>query len=182
MLRSYQVRGKRVTVDELAGVVAAKFSDSEAARRAEAAGSISVWQGTALEPATEPELTLAEREALRQGAWVLMRPVPGSAPTADESRSEPIAIGQVYRSESGELMINTGRLTVRLREELSNDEAEAALARHDLAVKRRLGFAPNLFEVEASGSRGAIEVAELAIDDDDYQYAEPQMIRKLGHR
>lgn len=179
MRRSYKVRDKSFTVDELPDLAAARVP---AAAVDDARRQGVVWQGEVYEPAAEDEVPLADRAPLEAAGWVLLSPTGRAAAAKSPSLPEPLAMGRLYRdSESGELMINAGRLTVRLDEGLDAEAARKALDRYGLVVKRELRFAPNLFEVEAQG-RPALEAANDAVGDKDYRYAEPQMIKKLGHR
>jgi len=180
MHRDYSVRGKRITVDELEGILAVRLESPKIVQQVQQGLLTVEWYGKALALTQEPEMPLAVRALLERGNWILMRPA--DSPAVSGKTIKPVVVGRVYRNPSGEFMINTGHMTVRLRESLQEPAAEDVLSRHGLTLTRRLRFAPNLFEVQADSADRAMSFASDATNDHDIVYAEPQMLRFLGGR
>lgn len=93
---------------------------------------------------------------------------------------------RVYRDRGGRLLIEGRRLTVRFAPDISQGQIEELLRSHDVTVKRRLGFAPNLFEVAPANSavpRGDIvELAGCLASHREVLYAEPALIEAISGR
>ena len=93
---------------------------------------------------------------------------------------------RVYRDRGGRLLIEGRRLTVRFAAEVSEARIKEVLGNHGLSVKRRLGFAPNLFEVacaeDAEPFDDIVELARGVAGHREVVYAEPALIEALQGR
>jgi hypothetical protein len=178
MIRSYSVRGKKVEVEQIPNVFVMKFSPEEVTkpRRQE---PIALWRENAWEWADNMDISPSTRWLWEAAGWYVVRP---TTKTASEHLPSPIAVGPLLRSHRGEWMIGTSRLTVRLRDELDEDEARRSLERHQLRVIRQLTFARHLYEVQIPEDSDSFDMAVELGENHDYAYAEPQLIRHLGGR
>lgn len=181
MIRSYQVRGKTIEVDQLSDVLAVKLEDAELARGSRPGAPLARWRGVTLVLLEKVDVPSWGRRAFEAGGWFLVRPSDDEE-TEQAELPSPVALGRLFRDEHGECMIGAGRLSVRLRDDLDEDEAVRALERYGLQVVRRLKFAPYLYEVQVQEDDDFIEVAQRVHDCDDYAYAEPQLIRQMRGR
>ncbi len=179
MIRSYQVRGKTVEVDQLPDVLAIRLPDGPPEAR-EPGEAVARWRGQTLVILGESDIPPDTCHALETAGWLLVRSV--DEPQPDAEWPEPVAVGYLFRDQRGECMVGTGRLSVRLRDELGDEEARRALERHGLRVVRRLRFAPQLYEVQVADDDDFIDVAGQLQDSEEYVYAEPQLIRKIAGR
>ncbi|HSJ48092.1 MAG TPA: S8 family serine peptidase [Gammaproteobacteria bacterium] len=177
MQREYVVRGKHVTLEELEGVVAIM-----PVARGRAAEEVARDFGRmAKAPADVDE---NEWRAFATAGWVLVRPS-AEVSRALEARAAvdgAEAVQRVFRHPSGRILLDTGRLSIRLRATLSEDQARAALEAADLDVVNRLKFAPNLFEVRVRPGRDALQASLELAGQGDFEYAEPQFIEHIPER
>ncbi|HEX6344921.1 S8 family serine peptidase [Umezawaea sp.] len=155
MIREYFVRGERRTVDEVDDVVAVRVDGPVVA-----------------EALTEDD----ELTPFREARWVF---VPASAALVLESAQDA---GRLVRRPSGRLGIVTRRLTVQLSEDLSREAAEQALARRGLTLVRRLGFAPNLFEVDTTEHADSLAASVELNADPLVALAEPSLVEHVPQR
>lgn len=158
MIREYFVRGERKTVDEVDDVVAVQVDAPVVAE--------------------VPEV-LAEEDELapfREARWVF---VPASAALVLETAEDA---GKLVRRPNGRLGIVTRRLTVQLGDDLSEEDALQALARRGLRLVRRLGFAPNLFEVDATEHEDALAASVELNADPVVRLAEPSLVEHVPPR
>ena len=180
MQRRYTVRGREHTVEQLERF-AALMAPEPGTRRRLLGGSL----GPPCEPAElfpKPQQARARSDAaaFASAGWVFVR-VP-------EDRWEKLCLepgvtaARVYVDEGGRLMIGAGRVTVKLRPELSHDEALAALKDARLEVIRQLRFAPNLFEVRVPADADELDTASALEADASVEFAEPQMLEHIERR
>jgi hypothetical protein len=93
----------------------------------------------------------------------------------------------VYRDADGLLKIASGGLTVRFDADVDPDRIAALLADHGLEIRRKLGFAPNLFTVSgqagtAAGGTDAVALARRLSEADIVDYAEPVLVEPAAKR
>jgi len=158
VIREYFVRGERKTVDEVDDVVAVHVDGAVVAEIAEAL-------------ADDEELS-----AFRAARWVF---VPASAALVLESAEDA---GRLVRRPNGRLGIMTRRLTVQLDENLSAEAAEEALTRRGLTLVRKLGFAPNLFEVDTTEHADSLAASVDLNADPLVTLAEPSLVEHVPPR
>ena len=185
MERTYYTRGKRVTVEQVEDVLAVQLARNDAGESVARASDFGK-SATRTSGEGEPALTLPndEAEAFQQAGWAFVQPsqrlaraaVEGDLPDgADEA-------GAVFKRPSGRVLIGTGRLTVRLEAELTEEEAEAALRSAGLEPVRRLRFAPNLYEARVSNGRDALEKSVDLHEAAPFVSAEPVFVEHVGQR
>lgn len=180
--REFIVRGKRVELEEIEGVAAVK-TEAELARRM-SSEDLSRAFGARAEPprgGTEKK----DWEAFQNAGWMFVRP------SADVDRSlrsrSPIenieAVQRVFRHPNGRILLGTDLLSIRLRNEMSEDQAKAILQEEGLEIVRQLRFAPNLFEVRTRpGRRDSLQVSLDLSSNPNIVYAEPQFIEHIPPR
>lgn len=95
---------------------------------------------------------------------------------------EPEEVHRIYRDRDGRLMLGANRLTIRLADSLSADEAEAWLNEHGFRVLDRLVFAPNLIQVAVPSGLHEVELAAALADEGVVVYAEPEFVERLSNR
>jgi hypothetical protein len=92
----------------------------------------------------------------------------------------------VYRGSDGRLLIDSGQLSVRFAPNTADGVVENILHEHGLAVGRKLGFGPKLFNVrqqeKGSAPVDSVGVARELAAHPEVEYAEPVMIESLGGR
>lgn len=177
-MRTCSVRGKTIEREEFPDVLVMRLPP-EAVSTAGDGEPVARWQGRAWELAEEFDVPASTRRRWREAGWHLVRPV--DSPPEDELPA-PVAVGDVLRNDRGEWMIGTSQLSVRLRDDLDEEEALRSLERNHLRVIRQLKFAPHLYEVQVSEESNSFEKAAELSENHDYVYAEPQLIRHLGKR
>lgn len=158
MIREYFVRGERKTVDEVDDIVAVQVEGPVVAEVTEAL-------------ADDDELT-----PFRDARWMF---VPASTALALETAEDT---GKLVRRPNGRLGIVTRRLTVQLGDDLSEEDALRALARRGLTLVRRLGFAPNLFEVDTTEHEDALAASVGLNADPLVRLAEPSLVEHVPQR
>ena len=180
MQRSFRVRGKKVEIDEIPGLLAIRLDLADFRKHPQPGSPIAAWRGMVLVTAGTVELPQDTRSVLESAGWILARPAPEQDAPGD--LPSPEVVGRLFRDEYGEWMIGTGRLNVRFRDDLDDDTVRELLERFRLAVVRQLKFAPQLYEVQAAEEDDFLEVADELDASEALVYAEPQLMRKLGGR
>jgi len=138
------------------------------------------WHGKKFASTKVSPLPAGSYDFLSHAGWVLTEAADGGA--AVTPGVEPMIVGKVYRSKSGDLFIDSNRLTVRYRDDLDEEQVQNSLASDGLSIVRQLRMAPHLYEVEVSGDQDALDVASRLSKDDRFLYAEPQLIGQIGPR
>jgi subtilisin family serine protease len=180
MERVYYNGDRRRVVQEIENVVAilpdATTEGSAEARAAERFGE------PAPSDATRGESQ--EREAFEQAGWVFVTP---SAETREAmQRGQRVngaaVIGKVFQQQSGRILVESKRLSVRLQDELGRDEAEDVLRTANVTIEAKLQFAPNLYTVSINDGRDVIDVAMQLHENDMVIFAEPEFVEHIGER
>lgn len=174
MRREYMMRGRRVAIEELEGILAVMPRDRSMARE-----DVSRAFGESARIEQEEE-----RLAFEKGGWTFVR-ASAELTRAVESRSAvqgAEAIQRVFLHPSGRLLLGTDRLSVRLRADMTEQQARAALEAIGLDVIGRLKFAPNLYEVRTRSGRDFLQISLDLSGNPDFVYAEPQFIEHIPQR
>ena len=146
--------------------------------------------GSAPDPASElrefisfDQDDIAALEAFRSVGWHFLEHKEASRLRDEAQRIEPGAtVARVYRGPSGRLVIGTNLLSVKLSEEIDDKSAQELLGSLGLKVLRGMGFSPNLFEVEVTDGRDAVEAACEIGNLEAVDYAEPVLIERIEGR
>lgn len=94
---------------------------------------------------------------------------------------------RMFLDADGHIKIDAGALNLRFRPDADPASIEAFLSEHALRVRRKLGFAPNLFLVSSDAGAGksdSVELAKMLTDENESLviYAEPVLIEGIGSR
>ncbi len=178
MRREYVVRGQRVEVEELEGVVAVMPRVRGASREdiSRSFGNIAQLPSGMSEE--------ADWVALGKAGWVFVRPT-AAVTRAIESRSSvegAEAVQRVFRHPSGRTFLGTDRLSVRLGADMTEQQVNAALDSAGLEMLRQLKFAKNLYEVRTRPGRDFLQVSLDLYGNPAFVYAEPQFIEHVPGR
>lgn len=170
MKRHYYIRGQRREVEQIEGVLALQVSpDSRAGITSKVGTEQLQVSGDELKVFENAGWAFVEESSASQRG---MNPLKGTATS-----------GIVFRRpEDGTIIIGTNALTVKLRPELTEENATNKLQGARLSIIRRFKFAPNLFEVSVADEVDVIDVANKLQDDKDILYAEPVMIEHMQQR
>lgn len=182
MKREYVSRGRRVEVEELEGVVALHLPRLDLGERMEAAlpAGATVNEGAGAE-----SLGIRDDDwkAFQAAGWAFVRQEASLAEMLGATPEvTPGAEARAFRDTDGRLLLGSDRLTVRLREEMSEDEAVEALRRAGLTPIRKLGFAPNLFQARVESGMDFLDTSVALWESGAVEYAEPEFIEHMGTR
>ncbi len=93
--------------------------------------------------------------------------------------------GRVLRDDGqGSPVVYTENLFVKFRDELSEDECEKLLKKHDLGVKKKLKYAANAYFTSAPEGTGLriFQIAQDVLDEKEVELCHPELIRKASRR
>src|SRR5204863_4303241 len=116
-----------------------------------------------------------------RGSWLFVEPSPAVARAAALAPlPDAQMVGQVFMSNSGELLIGTNLITVQFAPDVPESVALEQLQADGLRLIQQLHFAPNLFEVWATDARSVPEVVnELQEKASHYYFAEPSLLQVI---
>ena len=157
---SWTERNRTRAVDRLEGVVAVPPDTGEAHGKG------------------APKATIASPDAaaLQHAGWEFVHADPAMT----------MNCRAVYQESSGRILIDGRGMTVRFRPDASETQIDKTLSDHGLEKTRKLGFAPNLFEVSvADPAAPGSDIVELANDvgnEPVVDYASPSFIQAISGR
>ena len=156
--RTYSVRGKTRQLREITDWTAIRGHD----------------EIKSAESATVEELgdagLLTQIRSLEQAGWTIV------------PRRQGAEGARVYLHNNGSLALGTNRLSVRLADDLSEQQAVDWLQQQGLEVVDQLKFAKNLFVVAGDLVSDPLETARTLAAMSQVVYAEPLLIESLGGR
>jgi subtilisin family serine protease len=171
MERHYYVRDRLRTVEQLDGVVAIK---SDPATRSQIPLGLSNEQ---------LHVTQEELEVFRNAGWVFSEAAEYSNSQRGSFFDEAPLANVFRRPEDGSIIIGTKVLTVQLQKEFTPEVIQTKLEKERLSIRRKLKFAPNLYEVIVSADVDPIDEAnKLHQNKNDFIFAEPVMIEYISRR
>lgn len=161
-------RNKRVQLQELTDLVAT--------RKQGAQEQTSGASNLAAESA--PDVPSSQFNAFERAGWVFQERRP------DEDGSASTSHAKVFVKSGGWLALSTNILTVKFKDDLTDEEANARLASYGCRVLDRLTFAPGLFRVALTPqARGdVLDVANELSDSGLVEFTEPEIIEVTGPR
>lgn len=176
MERKCNIGDTEITLEELEDVVAIELEDRKREEETDF--------GERVDLAEEYEFDEAEIRAFEEGGWVFVRPTEETR-SAVERRKTPsgaASVAKAYRTEEGRLFLLGDRLTVRLDEDLSENQVERTLADAGLEIVQELTFASNLYEVRVTSEDDPLDLAAELEGHSDVIYAEPNFIEHIPQR
>ncbi|MFN8591090.1 MAG: S8 family serine peptidase [Thermomicrobiales bacterium] len=176
MDQEYSKRGQRVTIRELAEVIAVK---PQADRRGE---DDIARIGRRADIAAESPLGRAQ-PAFEADGWVFL--VAADVRDAVNQRRPPDgtdSIQRVFEEASGQIVLGLDRLDVRFATGVTTEEARRLLAAAHVEVIRQFTFADNLFHVRVPPDQDFLEVSRRLSEQPDVVYAEPVFIEEVPAR
>ncbi len=183
MAKYFYRRGVKVPVAEVKGVVGVRVES------AERAGVTRSAMGATVDPAAAAAFAqpvpAEELAALAAAGWSLVQPSAELTSTTRASRAaaQPdVEAGQVYQQRDGHLLIDSRGLVVQLPQTLSEAAALRSLKKHKLELVRKLGFAPNQFQVRVPMGADALAVGNALQESGAAVAAEPDFVEFIGQR
>lgn len=178
MNRHYYLRGQRIDVEQVDGVVAIQ-GETPAERQ-----SSPFWEDAA-DAVRAVATSDAQAEALAAFAgagWQIVQPTGDVAAGLERAElpGTPTQVGSLL-ARGDQLSILTDRLNVQVVPDRTTDEATALLAAAGITVVSPLNFAPNLFQARAI-SGDAIDACLALQDNPDVVFAEPDLIEHIPGR
>lgn len=178
MERTCKIGDNEITLEELEDVVAIELEAPEREEEEEADF------GERVDLAEEFDVNEAEARAFESGGWIFVRSTEETRSMVErwETPSEAKSAGKAYRTEEGRLYVLGDRLTVRLDEDLSENEIGKILADAGLEIVQELTFASNLYEVRVTGEADPLDLAAELDERSDVVYAEPNFVEHIPQR
>ena len=160
MKKEYYQRGKKVSLEEIPGVLAIKLDatvenlEDEASRL----GSVATLsQPDEITTSTSEE----EQKAFSQAGYVFVKPNEETR-NAVMSRTTPenvTSINRTFRDDQGHIFVDTKRLTIKFKPGLSKEEINTFLAKANLKVVNEFKFSPSAYEVQVVDNRDSLDVS-----------------------
>lgn len=184
MKKSYQLKGKTQTVEELSKVVALKpavkseFSFRKVEKEVDPKARQVFHEMKSSFSREEEDL-----KAFSNAGWIFTSPTNEALrEVSSRENTEYESHGKVYKNKSGKLLIGTARVTVKLDPSMDEAKARNMVESQGYRVIHSLKFAPNLFEIEVNESEDSIEVANHLNSNEQVVYAEPQFLSHVSQR
>ncbi|WP_331234029.1 S8 family peptidase [Natronorarus salvus] len=178
---SYDVRGETIALEEESGVLAVRLAE----RRERTSDNMDeIVEELDLGTPVMSAAVARGVDPFAEAGWVFVRPSERvrRAVETNEAPDGTEFVGRVYRDGEGRPLVDTHHLTVKLDPEFDPDEAMAMLDDLEVTYVRTLGFAPNLFEVLVSESKGSLEAAARVSEAPEVVYAEPVFVEHVESR
>lgn len=161
--RSFLRRGRQVSLRELTDLIAVRSSGREGKSSEETRADL-------IREVPDPQV-----HAFEAAGWVF---VPRS-----QALPQEIPRAKVFVRPGGRLALSTGILTVKFREDLTEEEADRHLAPFGCRVIERLRFAPGFFRAQVTEPKGdVIDVANRLIESEVCEAVEPELIEIIASR
>lgn len=167
MRRTFLQRGKPVELSELTDLVAVRTGGGRKGNRSK----IRISEGIDL------EALHTQVRAFENAGWEFRE-------RSAESPREATPQARVFVKPGDRLALGTNMLTVKLRESLSQEQADVVLQPYGCHVSERLTFAPGLFQTVCTDPApvDTIGVAKRLMDSGLVQFAEPVLLEGFGPR
>ena len=183
--REYYIGKQKHTIEELDEVVAVRMAPADS--RAAPPPLASLGTPAARAPRGRPARDAIPGDvasAFARANWHFVVPDPGLRGGAAALGANPAVadLAYVFKRPDGSVVVATSALTVQLRPDLSEDQAEAVLRERNLEPVRRLRFAPNTYEVNAIGRPDALVASQELQSDDRFVYADPVFQEQIAGR
>ena len=179
---TFNARGKPITVTSVDSL-SAVYPTSEFSATATLAEYRSHFGDVVLEghPGIT-EMSSKDRRTFERAGWWFVAP---NADVADAvTRREGVpnakAASEVYVTKSGSIMISTNLATVRLSDDMSENQAEQVLQQDGLTIVHKFGFAPNMYEVRIPSGSSLPEAIGKLESSGRYVWVEPTLLQSMA--
>ncbi len=185
MKREYYIRGQKVAVEEIPGILAVRLEakpEMSLSKAAEQFGRLATSRAKKGE--SRFDMPDEEQKAFNNAGWLFIRPS-DEVVRAAKVREAPVGatfVGSAFRQSDGHILIGTDRLTVQLKPELSKTEVESTLKKNGLELVNELKFAPYQYEVRVAAGLDPLDTAKDLHKHPKFVFAEPQMIEYISVR
>jgi thermitase len=186
---TFRLRGKEVSLTDVAGACAVRPSDESRSRAASRARLVRQFGVTSTDDARGGrfglDLPARSRQLFERAGWLFVEPEPRVARVASLTRAsvpEADAVQQVFLDRGGNIQITTDAVTLQLEGDMPEAEALRRLAADGLRLVRRLPFAPNTFEARAEDQRPLPELIHTLQAKPYYQFVEPMLLQAITGR
>jgi hypothetical protein len=178
---TFNARGNPVTLIPIESVKAV-FPSSEFSATATLAEYRANFGDIVLEghPSTTG-MSSKDRRIFERAGWWFVAPKTEIAEAAAvrEPVANAAAAGDVFRTESGSILIGTNLATLELDENLSEAQAEQILQGDGLTILYKFGFAPHMYEVRIPGGMPLPAAIQGLIDTGHYLWVEPTLLQTI---
>ncbi len=176
--KGIHVAWKEVAVEELDDVVGMKTDVDGEARTA----LLRTMGEQYAVPAAAKDRS--EWDAFEPAGWLFVRATPTTrAAIVAQTRVAGVqAAARVFRHPRAVSFSARIRLSVRLRDDLTDEQARVARDRAGLTIANRLKFAPQMYEVVVAPGRDFLQASIDLSANSDFQFAEPQLIEHIPGR
>lgn len=189
--RSFLQNGRIIQVKELPDLIALRLPNSNSPQmsanktrsrgyRSNQIGSdkTSIRLPYVVLGAIAPEVPLPQVRAFEDAGWVFVKPSESVAATNHVARAK------VFVKSGGRLALGTNKLVVKLREDVTEEQANEILEPYNCWVIEKMRFAPGLFRVKINedARMDALDVANQLISANICEFAEPELLEVTGGR
>jgi hypothetical protein len=170
--RSFKQRGKEVPIAEIPNLIAVRASGSTPGPLAGTGEVLAAQNVVHVASGVDP----AQVKAFQKAGWQF---VEGAEKVPKNQEHAKVLV-----KPGGRLVLAPNRLSLKLGDKLTEDQAQEFLASHGLRVIHRMTFAPNLFQVEAECNSGSdvLDVAAELSSDPLVDFAEPEFLEGISTR
>ena len=165
--RSFLRRNKRVQLQELTDVVALHKKGEAKIEHLKSKIPDEIAQN----------MPASQLLAFENAGWILQE-------RASSELSKSVPHAKVFLKPNGSMVLGTNMLSVKFKEDLSEEEANKTLKPYGCQVKRKLTFAPGLFQVAITeeADEDLVDMANRLSNSGLVEFAEPELIEVTGPR
>jgi subtilisin family serine protease len=175
MEQTYYSRGKKITLTEIKEVIAVKLEGS-AEKRLDKARSLGSQADISVDKA-QGSLVNKEQQAFEKAGYIFIKPNEKiKKAVASRSGRESAGIrnaGRTFVDQDGHLQVETGKLTIKFKPDVSDQDVQSLLDNKNLTVTRQFRFADKSYEVLVQNGKDPFELSAELHNDEKIAYAEP---------
>jgi hypothetical protein len=163
--RTFTRRGHPVVVRELTDVVAVRADEGAPSTESAVPSNVADL------------LPQARIEGFERAGWRFVSPSPDAAPSTTPS-------SKVFLGRGDRVLLSTNNLTVKLKDDATDDEVNTLLEPFASRVVERLPFSRGLFRiaVDPADPRDAIDIANALQASGLFEFAEPEFQEEISSR
>ncbi len=182
MDRSYYIGSELVKLEEIEGSLSVYPSRNFIAQRS--MHNAALRFGEQSNPVAEYGLIEEEYKAFESAGWLFVRP---SVDVSNVFRAlskvpEAEAIGYMYRTQDGRLLVGTNSLIIKASPSYETREARAFLRRQGFILRKQLNFATNTFIAVSQHRENTFDAIERLCQIGGVITVEPRFLEAIGPR